>query len=305
MAPKLTKTSVWNLASVDLQDNYTDFLLSRQAMNCTPTTLDFYRHTAGAFLTWLEGQGITQPDQITARHVRAYLAGLIAKGRKDTTLHAHARAIRTLLRFWYGEKYIPAAIRFEMPKLTKKRLPVLTVAEVGKVVKACSVRDKAIVLLMVDSGLRRAEVCALNWSDVNIETGLIRVKQGKGRKDRSSVIGITTRRALLAYRRTLVNRDGPLFKTESGTRFSGNGLMMMFRRLSHKTGILITAHCLRRTFAILALRAGMDVLHLQNLGGWSSLDMVDHYAAMIDEDLLQAHKEHSPIDSLGRGEGDD
>jgi len=103
---------------------------------------------------------------------------------------------------------------------------------------------------------------------------------------------------LLAYRRTLADRDGVLFQTETGTRFSGNGMMMLFRRLSKKSGIYITAHALRRTFTILALRAGMRPLHLQNLGGWSSLDMVEHYAQMIDEDLLQEHKAHSPIDGL-------
>jgi integrase len=74
--------------------------------------------------------------------------------------------------------------------------------------------------------------------------------------------------------------------------------MMMFRRLSKRTGIVVTAHALRRTFAILALRAGMNPLHLQNLGGWASLDMVQHYAQMVDEDLLQEHKAHSPIDNL-------
>jgi hypothetical protein len=42
----------------------------------------------------------------------------------------------------------------------------------------------------------------------------------------------------------------------------------------------------------------MNVLHLQNLGGWEDLDMVQHYAQMVDEDLLQSHKAHSPVDNL-------
>jgi len=99
---------------------------------------------------------------------------------------------------------------------------------------------------------------------------------GKGRKDRSAVIGTNTRRALLAYRRTLADREGALFQTKTGGRFSGNGLLMLFRRLSQQKGLHITPHALRRTFAILSLRAGMDALHLQNLGGWASLDMVQH-----------------------------
>jgi len=288
----------WNLASLNLQDGYTDFTLSRQAMNCTPSTMLFYQFTAGSFVLWLASQGATDPAEVTARQVRAYLAQLIAKGRKDTTLHAHARAIRTLLRFWHAEGYMPTLIKFDMPKLSKKRLPVLTAEQLKQVVKACNVRDKAIVLFMVDSGLRRGEVINLHWADVDIQTGLVRVHQGKGRKDRSAVIGAKTRRALLAYRKTLADRNGVLFQTDEGGKFSGNGLMMVFRRLSKRTGINFSAHALRRTFAILSLRAGMRPLHLQNLGGWASLEMVDHYAQMIDEDLLQEHHAHSPIDKL-------
>jgi len=69
-----------------------DLVLSRQAMNCTPATLSFYKYTVGAFLEWTEGKGITGPEEITARHVLQYLAQLITNNRKDTTLHANARA---------------------------------------------------------------------------------------------------------------------------------------------------------------------------------------------------------------------
>jgi len=61
---------MWKLASVALTDAYTDFILSRQAMNCTPAPMDFYRQTAGKFLEWIESQGIARLDEITDRHVR-------------------------------------------------------------------------------------------------------------------------------------------------------------------------------------------------------------------------------------------
>jgi site-specific recombinase XerD len=299
-----TKTiQKWSLASAALRDAYTDFLLSRQAMNCTPITMTFYRFTAGKFLEWIERQGLTGPEQVAARHVRQYLAQLAAAGRADTTMHDHARGIKTLLRFWHAEGYTPAPVRFEMPKLEKKRLPVLTAGELREIVKACNVRDKAIVLFMADSGLRRAEVIALNWSDVDMTSGLVRVKRGKGKKERSAVIGATTRRALLAYRRKLyqaetVRDNSPLFQTQTGKPFTSSGFIRIFARLTKATGIHVTAHALRRTFAILSLRAGMSPLHLQNLGGWASLDMVEHYAQMVDDDLLQAHRQFSPVDNL-------
>jgi site-specific recombinase XerD len=72
---------------------------------------------------------------------------------------------------------------------------------------------------------------------------LVRVRQGKGRKDRSAVIGATARRALLAYRRTLTARGGPLFRT-ARARFTGSGLLRVFQRLTRRTGIHVTAHAM-------------------------------------------------------------
>ena len=55
---------------------------------------------------------------------------------------------------------------------------------------------------------------------------------------------------------------------------------------------------MHRTFVILSLRAGMNILHVQLMLGHESLEMIRHYAQIVDEDLLQAHKAHSPIDNL-------
>lgn len=142
MSPNTKTIKLWLLASVALTDAYTDFILSRQAMNCTPSTLAFYKYTAGAFLSWVESQGVTDPQEIAARHVRQYLARLISNGRKDTTLHANARAIRTIVKFWHNEGYIQP-IKFDMPKLSKKRLTVLNAEQLRQIVQACNVRDKA------------------------------------------------------------------------------------------------------------------------------------------------------------------
>ncbi len=128
------------------------------------------------------------------------------------------------------------------------------------------------------------------------------VRRGKGGKARTVVCGATARRVLLAYRRTLPEHDGdsPIFRDRDGKRLTGNALRLICRRLSERTGIKVTPHALRRTFATLSLRQGMDVLHLQALLGHASLDMVQHYAQMVDDDLLQSHGAHSPTDNLSR-----
>jgi len=302
MTQKTVTTQAWSLTSYKLQDAYTDFVLSRQAMRTSKKTQEFYRYTAGIFTHWLEGQAVIEPAEVTARHVRAYLAELVGRDLSEWTCNGHARAIKTLLRFWHEEGYLPEQIKFTMPKVSKKRRTDLTADEVTTVLKACSIREKAVLLLMVDTGLRRAEVTALNWGEVNVDTGMIQVKNGKAGKTRTVIICATTRRALLAYRRTQANTEdkSPTIQTDEGQRFAGEGLYQLFKRLSKRTCIKFTPHAMRRTCAILSLRAGMSPLHLQAILGHSSLEMVQWYAQLVDDDILQAHQEHSPIDNLAR-----
>ena len=80
---------------------YTDFILSRQAMQCSPATLEFYKYTAGKFLKWVEQQGCTHPEEVQARQVRQYLAELVGRGKSDTKVHDNARAN---LRYAQGGK---------------------------------------------------------------------------------------------------------------------------------------------------------------------------------------------------------
>jgi len=287
------------LASQAFDDAYQDFMLSRQAINCTERTLEFYKYQVFYFLLWTEGQSVTTPNDITPRLVRQYIAERKQKGLSDRSLNAAARAIRTLVRFWHREGYMDSLIVFEIPKLSKKRLPVLDKEQLKKVLRACNIRDRALVMFMADSGVRRQEAIDLNWEDVNMQTGLVRVKQGKGRKDRATVVGATTRRALLAYKRTVKHEAHmPLFQGRTGQRLGGTGVVLIYTRLSKKTGIHVTAHAMRRTFVILSLRADMDAGHLQAMLGQTTLDMVYYYAQMVDEDLIREHRAHSPIDSL-------
>lgn len=288
----------WALDTADLDDAYTDFIQSRQAMRCTPGTLRWYGFTAGRFVDWLKETGVYRPEEISARYVRAYLSGLFANGLCDSTIHGHARAVRTLVRFLHHEKYIPDPIVFDMPAVDKKRLLVLSVSEILKVLSAClTIRDKMVIHLLADSGIRRAEACALNWGDVNIETGLIRVLRGKGGKYRKVVIGESSRKVLLAYQKTVCHYDNdPLIQTKTGTRLTLSGMQSAFMRISERAGVKVTPHALRRTFATLSHRAGMDLFELQDLMGHASLDMTKHYIQMLDEDLLEAHRNHGPID---------
>lgn len=286
------------VASRELEDAWTDFLLSREAMLVSVNTLRTYNYTAGRFVAWITAESIHSPCQMKAKHVREFLASLAKRGLTDSYIHCNARAIKTFTRFIHSESYIEEPIRFQMPSMARKQLPVLSPSELRGVLQACETkRDKALVLLLVDSGLRRAEACSLNWEDIDIKSGLVRVRHGKGGKSRSVVVGVATRRALLCYRRTVSHEDeDAVLQTQSGKRLTHNGLRSALLRISKRAGVHVAPHTLRRTFATLSLRAGMNPLHLQGLLGHSSLEMVRRYVQMLDEDLLEAHKAYGPID---------
>ena len=294
MATKRKNTTV-------ISDAYLDFVLSRKAKLCSEKTLEHYDYTLKrGFLAYLAEQGIKNTEDISARHVRFYLSELAKRGLGDYTVLGFARDIKAMLRFFYAEKYLPELIVYEMPKVAKKKLPYLKAEDLPKVLSVCeSKRDKCIILFMVDSGLRRTEFTSLNWGDVNINTGLVLVRKGKGGKSRSTVIGVKTRRLLLDYHRDILHKDtDALFHTYSGHRLAPDGLRSVLLRISNKSGIKFSPHSLRRSFATLSLKAGMNIVHIQGLMGHSTVEMTRKYIQDIDEDLVSAHNDFGPIDKF-------
>jgi integrase/recombinase XerD len=291
---------------MNIQDAYTDFILSREAKNVTKRTLDFYRFNLTKFTNFLGEIDLSHVDQLKAKHVRLFLKKLRDRDLSDSYIHSYARAIKTFVRFIYREGYIEKKIIFDMPKIAPKKLRVLSIKEIEKVVQACdTLRDKLIVYLCVDTGVRLSELCKINWGDLNIDAGSIIIREGKGRKFRVVGVGIKTRRMLLKYKSQIEFdkpiEDTPLIQTYSGDRFSSMGMRSVFVRLAEKSGIDFSAHALRRSFAKLSVKAGMNLIYLQSLMGHSHIDTTRSYVQKLDDtEIINAHKEHGTVDSFFR-----
>jgi len=289
------------------------FLLSREAMRCTPKTLGAYRYALGNFLEYLEAQGLTHPQDITPQHIRAFLVHLQRRGLKDTTQHLHGRCLKTWLRYLVEEGDIPEnpMRRVAMPRLEKRVPPPFAPEEVQRLLAACDrrtpkgLRDYALILCLLDTGLRAAELCSLRVKDVDMRTGLVTVL-GKGRKQRVVRLGSKGRAALLRYLATRgsVSPDAPLWvgytlRGEPDAPLSVHGLQTLLQRLGKRAGVLpCGAHRFRRTFALWCLRDGMDLHSLRLLMGHSDLTVLQRYLALAGEDVERAHRAHSPVDRL-------
>lgn len=284
-----------------IQFFFKDFILSRKAASLSPYTIRFYNNTLPKFIEWLTERSVTTPAQITSQLIRLYISERSNIGLSVFTIHGYARSIKAFLNFLRSEEVIPTVPHIDMPKLKKKRQPILDQNTTLAVIQSCSIRDRAIILFFIDSGMRLSELLNIAIDNVNINTGLVRVINGKGGKDRSVAIGNTTIRAVMQYQQTdgyVSTGSFPLFQTVSGQPISRWGMVQIFKRISKRIGIHVTPHALRRTFAILSLRAGMNPMAVQDLMGHTDMTMTKHYAQMIDDDLLNEHRLHSPIDSL-------
>jgi integrase/recombinase XerD len=170
--------------------------------------------------------------------------------------------------------------------------------------RATAHRDLAIILVLLDTGLRVGELARLTVGDVNMQTGEITVAPyGESRrktKGRAVFIGKSALKALwryLAERNETTQRD-PLFISKDGDSMNRNSIRHLLTDLGERAGLRENAHPhrFRHTFAIEFLRNGGDVFSLQRILGHSSLDMVRVYLELAQADAQNAHRRASPAD---------
>lgn len=157
-------------------DAFEMFLLDCEASRFTAHTLRFYRGRLSLFVAWCAEQDDPDLTDLTANHLRRYLVELTRRELSSAYVHSHARALRTFLNYCVRDGLLESSpfARVQMPRLEKKILPALTSAEVKRIIAACETdRDRAIVLFLLDSGVRASELCALDVTDVDLSTGAV------------------------------------------------------------------------------------------------------------------------------------
>lgn len=158
-------------------------------------------------------------------------------------------------------------------------------------------RDKAIIMFLLDTGIRIGELCRIRIEDIDMEKGEILITPfGTGQKSTSRYvyIGKRTRRVLWIH---LAKLDDPV-PTDRLFDLDSKSIRSMLRRLGEKAGVKnVNPHRFRHTFAISFLRNGGSVFSLQRLLGHSSLDMVERYLNLAKSDIEEAHRKASPADN--------
>lgn len=286
------------------------FLLDARARRLSPRTVEYYRQQLTAALGFLAARNATALEEITPQLLREYLVSLQDRNLTDNSIHAAARALRAWLNWCIAEKLLKSSPMVKMPTRAKRILPAFEEADVDRLLAAVKddARNTAILLALLDTGLRAAEFVALDLVDVNLLTGVVTVRDGKGAKDRIVYLGPRSRRAVRRLVMDLPDSDAdsPLWRSATtGERLTANGLRELLRRIGKRAGVAHAhPHTFRRTFALWSLRSGMNIYALQQLMGHADLSVLRQYLALVEKDLAEAHREHGPVESLlGKGKG--
>lgn len=298
------------------------FLLDRELKGNSEKTIKNYRQFICYFIDYVGIDKVV--NDLTLQDLREYQLHLSKKKKFDNhpfaickdeyiskiTLQSYIRHLRAFVKFLYQEDYIleDLTLKFKLPKASKKVIEVLSEEEIMILLdmperSELQIRNKCIIVLFLDSGLRRNEVLTLEYDNIRIAQSCIKVL-GKGDKERLVPIGLLSKKLLLKY---INNRSMPeyetkkLFLDKNKRPMTENSLKMFYLRLRKKTGIArLHPHILRHTFATQYLINGGDIFSLQQILGHTSLEMVRRYSHLASSYIIANHKRLSPLDNIQR-----
>jgi integrase/recombinase XerC len=250
-----------------------------------------------------------QADHPDAYDIRMFMISLQDRNLSAGTIHTYYRSLKTYFNFLVREEIIDKnpMDNVKAPRLTRVVIKPFSKDDINRMLLLCegknflAYRNKALVLLFLDTGVRLAEMAGIKRADVDIDNQTIKVL-GKGQKER---VVPFAKNALKALARYLYERDDDLpelWLTEEKRPLKKDGIDSFVNKLCARANITDAhrgAHTFRHTAATMMLRNGASVFTVQQLLGHETLEMTRRYSRTLDsEQVAKEHYKFSPVDNL-------
>lgn len=283
------------------------FLAAHRRQNRSEKTIEHYRST---FKDWHRYLGETdRPSTVavlTTESIRAFADWLAATPtrvwRGSTTrsvsgIHGRLRDMRAFTRFLESEGVIERAPKVELPDLPEEEFRILSEQQIGELF-ACrylsangpqAIRNRALIALMLDTGVRLAEVAGIRLDDLYLDDHLVLVR-GKGKKERRVAYADGVAELLADWLKERGDAPGELFW------LSSYGIYCLFQRIQKETGLPVHPHMLRHQAATELVRRHANPAVVKRILGHADLSTTLRYVNLSYEDLREQHAAASPFE---------
>lgn len=236
----------------------------------------------------------------------AYLAARRQSGAGDAAIYRAVNALRSFYGYHLGKR--SPALKLPMKRPADRIQPAITPKQALDVLACCDTskpigrRDLALQAVMMDSGIRAAEVCRLDLADLQLDDRLFKVIV-KGGQEAFGSFSDETASYLAAWLgdRVAISSKGPVFVgfKPRGASLTPDGLRTIFNAIGERAGLPhYNPHMLRRTFATVATLMGAPTRIVQKAGRWRNLAMVQRYTGTIEAGAIAPY---SPVSGIMRG----
>jgi integrase/recombinase XerC/integrase/recombinase XerD len=227
---------------------------------------------------------------------------------KPSTVATYHRHIRAFFRWLVDNDYLTDSPMEKVPVPIDRpdEIQTFTDEQIQALLRVAQksstpLRDRALLLILLDTGMRLSELCNLQKKDIDLLRGTGQV-MGKGNKARTFYIGRKATQALRDYlRREEREETDCLFFSKRGEPLTQTGVQQLidrFGEVAEIAGVRCSPHTFRHTFAVKFIRGGGCQFALQKLLGHTDLRMTSRYVALAEADLEQQHRAYSPVDSM-------
>lgn len=293
------------------------FTLSMNARHLSKNTIQDYTRTLDKFTAFLEED--KSIHEITSQHIEHFLASF--KNHSNKSLLNYYVGLSSLWTWLVKEEIVNVNVvrKLKPPKPETKEITPFTEEEVRAIMSALNrsrvyvrggrnvdhslgsfERNRALILLFLDTGVRASELCDLKIEDLDTRNNRVFVRKGKGAKERLLRFSPRTGQMIWRYLATRKDADpqDPLFISKLNRPMSRQKLSEMFRVIGRRANVKgVYPHRFRHTFAIEYLRNGGNAYALQAALGHSTLETVKKYLKLAQIDLDTAHRRASPVDN--------
>jgi len=281
-----------------------------RAKGLAPRTIETYQYALDQLRGLLNGAE-ESPPLPTRFDLRRFSEKMLSRGLSRSTIRVRMRSVRVFANFLEREGLVDASPMrgVEIPRVPQSLPQILSTEEIQKLLRSAKTRtwygtrNHALLATFLDTGLRLSELINLDSIDVDLRSLTIRVRNGKGTKDRQAYVGRTLARSLRRWAeiRPYGGSCDAYFSTRDGRRLDKRNVARIIERIADRAGLAyrrIHPHLLRHTFATHFIKNGGDPFSLQRLLGHSDIKTTMIYVNLAGADLEEAHAKASPVDRV-------